>query len=142
MARERRLVRLAQRYVVNPPTRLLAGAGRLRDDVLPETTGRVTGKRRHTPAGARLFGDELSMVSEHGHRSPYAHNIDAGPHVRVQVRGRWWSGVAHLLDHDDAHARLAQLWRGRADGAAVRLFGTDLLTIRIDLVPDPAHQRT
>jgi deazaflavin-dependent oxidoreductase (nitroreductase family) len=136
MPLKRRFVRLAQRYVVNPPARVLAGAGLLRDYVVLETTGHTTGQRRHTPVGARLFGSELWLVSEHGHHSSYVRNIEADSRVRVKVRGRWRAGTAHLLDEDDAQARVAQLWRWRINGPAVRLFGTDLLTIRIDLEPD------
>jgi hypothetical protein len=50
---------------------------------------------------------------------------------------RWHTGTAQVLPDDDARER--QRWlAGRrpstaANAAAVRVFGTDLLTVRIDL---------
>jgi len=50
---------------------------------------------------------------------------------------RWHTGTAHLLSDDDPRERqrwLAGQVRGSAkNAAAVRLFGTQLLTVRIDL---------
>jgi hypothetical protein len=55
-------------------------------------------------------------------------------------RGRWRSGLASVLDHDDPLARARWLADTlgplhRADHAVARLLGTDLLTIRIELEP-------
>jgi hypothetical protein len=58
-------------------------------------------------------------------------NIEADPRVRVFVRGRWHSGTAVLLPEDDPLERQRSL--PRLNALAVRLVGTDLLTIRIDL---------
>jgi F420H(2)-dependent quinone reductase len=58
-------------------------------------------------------------------------NIEANPQVRMQIRGRWCSGEAHLVPDDDARRRLAQL--PRFNSAMVRMLGTELLTIRVDL---------
>jgi hypothetical protein len=49
----------------------------------------------------------------------------------MRIRGRWRSGTAHLLPDDDPIERLAQLPGGNS--ALVRLMGSDLLTIRVDL---------
>ncbi|MEV2221017.1 hypothetical protein AB0E01_14170 [Nocardia vinacea] len=43
----------------------------------------------------------------------------------------WRNGIAHPLPDDDAMARLVTL--PRMNSAMVRAFGTNLLTIRIDL---------
>jgi hypothetical protein len=59
------------------------------------------------------------------------HNIKANPAVRVRIRGRWRSGTAHLLPDDDAKERLRSL--PGFNSALVRLAGSDLLTIRVDL---------
>ena len=59
-------------------------------------------------------------------------NIETNPRVRVNVRGRWRSGTAHLLPDDDARQRQRKIGR-RLNGAVVRLMGTELLTVRIDL---------
>lgn len=64
-------------------------------------------------------------------------NIEANPRVRVRTGGEWRQGSAHLLDDDDPVARLKALWGNAGNALPVRMFGTDLLTIRIDLdTPD------
>jgi len=140
-------VRLFQRYVLNPPVRMLVGLG-----VLPigyaliETTGRVSGKPRRTPVGSGLTGDTFWIVAEHGHAAGYVRNLIADPRVRVKVRDGlrpvWREGTAHVLDDDDPHARQRHLARGHPlralNAAVVRVMGTDLLTVRIDLSPGEA----
>lgn len=114
-----------QKNVANPVMR------RLPFQTLLETTGRVSGQPRRTPLGGKLIGDQFWFVSEFGERSQYIRNIKADPHVRVRLRGRWHSGVAHLLPEDDPHARLRELPQFNSFG--VRTFGTELLTVRVDL---------
>ena len=70
-------------------------------------------------------------MSEFGEKSQYVKNIKANPQVRVRIRGKWRSGTAHLLPDDDPHARLRKLPQFNSLG--VRTFGTDFLTIRVDL---------
>jgi hypothetical protein len=61
--------------------------------------------------------------------------------VRLKLRdgllARWYTGTAHLLSEDDPRERqdwLAnQLPSSASNAAAVRFFGTQLLTVRIDL---------
>ncbi|MBR8642233.1 nitroreductase family deazaflavin-dependent oxidoreductase [Streptomyces tuirus] len=96
-----------------------------------ETRGRVSGLPRHTPVGGRRVGDSFWLVSEFGERSQYVRNIKADPRVRVRVRGRWHTGTAHLVPDDDPVARLRQL--PTFNGLGVRAFGTNLLTVRVDL---------
>ncbi|MFF2653752.1 nitroreductase/quinone reductase family protein [Streptomyces sp. NPDC058045] len=98
-----------------------------------ETTGRNSGLPRRTPVGGRRSGDTFWLVSEFGDRSQYVRNVRADPRVRVRLRGRWYSGTAHPLPEDDAAARLRTL--PRFNSAAVRGFGSGLLTVRIDLTP-------
>lgn len=70
-----------------------------------------------------------------------ARQAAANPRVRIKardgLRGRWYSGTAHILADDDPHTRqrwLATQVRGAGrNAAAVRFFGTELLTVRIDL---------
>ena len=97
---------------------------------LLETKGRRSGEPRLTPLGGRVEGTSFWIVSEMGHASQYVKNIQADPHVRVRIRGKWRPGVAVLLPEDDAKARLAKL--PKANSAAVRLLGTSLLTVRVD----------
>jgi deazaflavin-dependent oxidoreductase (nitroreductase family) len=96
-----------------------------------ETMGRVSGLPRRTPVGGRRVADSFWLVSEFGERSQYVRNIKADPRVRVRIRGRWHTGTAHLLPDDDPVARLRRL--PRVNGLGVRAFGTELLTVRVDL---------
>lgn len=114
-----------QRRVGNPVLR------RLPLQTVLETTGRVSGLPRRTPVGGRRVGDSFWLVSEFGERSQYVRNIKADPRVRVRIRGRWHTGTAQLLPDDDPVARLRRL--PRFNSLAVRAFGTDLLTVRVDL---------
>jgi hypothetical protein len=75
-------------------------------------------------------------VAEHGRRAAYVRNIVANPRVRVKVGRRWLAGTAVLLDEDDAVKRTHELGL-RLNGAIVRTIGTEPLTVRIDLDPDP-----
>ncbi|NGO45722.1 nitroreductase/quinone reductase family protein [Streptomyces ureilyticus] len=120
-----RAVTTLQRRIANPITR------RLPFHTLLETTGRTSGLPRRTPLGGRRIGNAFWLVSEYGEKSQYVRNIRANPRVRVRIRGRWHTGTAHLLPDDDSIARLRGL--PRANSTAVRLVGTDLLTVRVDL---------
>ena len=104
---------------------------RLRIQTLLETTGRKSGEPRRTPLGGKVVGNQFWFVSEFGEQSQYIRNIQADPRVRVRLRGKWHSGTAHLEPDDDAQARLRDLPRFNSFG--VRTFGTNLLTVRVDL---------
>lgn len=137
-----RAVTWVQKRLLNPVVRGVLDRGvPIPGYALLETTGRTSGRRRTTPVGDGLRGSTFWIVSEHGRRSAYVRNLEADPHVRVRVRGRWRSGTAHVLPDDDPLARQQELGRrlgGRLNAASVRRLGTDLLTVRIDL----ADQRT
>lgn len=126
---KRRRVDWFHRNVANPLMRPLAG--RVPGVCLLETTGRRSGLPRHTPVGGRIVGDSFWMVSNHGTASQFVRNIEADPRVRVRVGGRWHTGVAHLLPDDDPRLRLRSL--PATTSPFVRAFGTDPLTIRVDL---------
>jgi hypothetical protein len=91
--------------------------------------------------GDGRIGGQFWIVAEHGKRAGYVRNIENNPRVRVKLRqgfrARWYDGNAHLLLDDDPRER--QRWMRQqspstlANTAAVRLFGTQLLTVRIDL---------
>ena len=121
---KRRIVHTAQRLVVNP-------LGRRLPLTQLETIGRKSGQPRRTAIGGRVIGDQFWMVSEHGGHSHYVLNIKANPAVRVRVHDQWRSGTAHLMPEDDAHQRLRSM--PGINSALVRLMGSDLLTIRVDL---------
>ncbi len=61
-------------------------------------------------------------------------NIAANPRVRVKAGGRWRSGTAELMPEDDPRERQRLIGR-RFNAALVRVMGTDLLTVRVDLDP-------
>lgn len=120
------VTKFLQKYVGNQVM------GRMPFQTLLETTGRKSGEPRRTPLGGRRVGDEFWFVSEFGEKSQYVRNIKANPNVRVRLKGRWHRGTAHLLPDDDARARLRSL--PQVNSMGVRTFGTNLLTVRVDLV--------
>jgi hypothetical protein len=91
--------------------------------------------------GDGRIGNQFWLVAEHGMNAGYVRNIEHDPHVRLKLRQgltyRWHTGTAHLLPDDDPRER--QLWLANqlpssaGNSRAVRLFGTQLLTVRIDL---------
>jgi deazaflavin-dependent oxidoreductase (nitroreductase family) len=99
-----------------------------------ETTGRRTGRPRQTPVGGRLRLDTFWLVAGDRSRSQYVKNIEADPTVRVRARGRWRTGTAHVLVHDDARHRLRTM--NPINSAFIWIAGTDPATVRIDLDPD------
>lgn len=128
---KRRITRTVARYLVNPLVSRVAGY--VPWWALLETQGRRSGRSKRNPVGNGLDGKTFWIVAEHGDDAAYIKNIKADPHVRVRVAGRWRSGIAHILYDDDARERQRRL---RAINAAlVRLMGTNLLTVRVDLDP-------
>lgn len=142
---KRSMVRLFQKYVMNPPVRLLLRLCIPVGWVLLETTGRRSGRPRSVPVGNGLVAGTLWVVAEHGDQAGYVRNLRANPRVRVLMRSsglrmRWVTGTAVVLDHDDAYARQRFIvgWRHpvRALNAmVVRVLGTRLRTVRVDLDP-------
>jgi deazaflavin-dependent oxidoreductase (nitroreductase family) len=137
-----RIVQTLQKYVLNPPIRLLFATGLAPPGyALLETIGRKTGKPRRTPVGDGRVGGQFWLVAEHGMKSGYVLNIARNPLVRLKLRdglkARWHIGTAHLLYDDDPRERqhwlASQLPSSARNARAVRLFGTQLLTVRIDL---------
>ena len=101
---------------------------------LLETTGRRSGRPRHTPVGNGLAGEVFWVVAAHGTQADYVRNIQADPRVRVKLGPRWRTGTAVPLPDDDVAARSRTLpyqW----DAALGRAMATTPLTIRIDLDP-------
>jgi deazaflavin-dependent oxidoreductase (nitroreductase family) len=123
---KRQVVTAFQKYLLNPVVRRVAGV--IPGPVLLETTGRRTGRVRTTPVGALAEGNELWIVAEQGRRAAYVRNIEANPRVRVRSKRRWRSGTATLRPNVDAKTYTRGL-----NGAVVRIVGTELLAIRIDL---------
>jgi len=137
-----RIVHTLQKYLLNSPIKVALAAGLpLPGYGLLETRGRKTGKPRRTPVGDGRIGNQFWLVAEHGMKAGYVRNIERAPHVRLKLRDglrtRWHTGTAHLLPDDDPCERqrwlATQLPSSAGNARAVRLFGTQLLPIRIDL---------
>jgi deazaflavin-dependent oxidoreductase (nitroreductase family) len=134
--RKRRVITFLQTRLLNPLVRRAVERGFAPPGyAILETVGRRTGKPRRTPVGNGRRGDTFWIVAEHGRRAGYVRNIEANPRVRVLTGRRWRTGTAHVLPDDDPRERQRQL--GRLNAFAVRAMGTDLLTVRIDLDPEP-----
>jgi deazaflavin-dependent oxidoreductase (nitroreductase family) len=118
-----RLMRLLLRRDLSP-----------RSFALLETTGRRSGRPRHTPVGNGLAGDVFWLVAAHGRQADYVRNLLAQPRVRVKVGRRWRTGTAVVLPDDDPVARSRTLPH-RWDAALGRLIASTPLTVRIDLDP-------
>lgn len=147
------VVRFVQRWVVNPPVRLLLHLG-----VMPlgyallETRGRSSGRLRRTPVGNGRQGEVFWIIAEHGRRAGYVRNIVREPHVRIRMRVglrfRWVDGFATIrpdLDPLAVQRGLAAWHPLRAFNAVqVQVLGSDLLVVRVDLetsLPTSASMR-
>jgi deazaflavin-dependent oxidoreductase (nitroreductase family) len=136
------IVHALQKYVLNPPIKLLFAMNVAPPGyALLETTGCKSRKARRTPVGDARVGYQFWIVAEHGMKAGYVRNIAHNPRVRLKLRkglrAHWYTGTAHVLSDDDPRKRqrwlTGQLPSSVVNAAAVRLFGTDLLTVRIDL---------
>ena len=128
-ALKRQLATTGAHYLWNPIMRLVAGLPGA--PALLETTGRKSGQPRQTPVGNGLQGDTFWIVAEHGRHSDWVRNIVANPRVRVKAGGAWRNGTASLMPDDDPRARQRTL--DQMNALVVRLMGTELLTVRVDL---------
>jgi deazaflavin-dependent oxidoreductase (nitroreductase family) len=137
-----RVVHALQKYLFNPPAKFLFAIGVAPPGrALLETVGRKTGKPRRIPVGNGLVGRQFWIIAEHGSKAAYVRNIMDNPRVRLKlgdgIRARWHGGTAHVLTDDDPGERQRwlriQLPSSASNAAAVRFFGTQLLTVRIDL---------
>jgi len=109
------VVHLLQKYVLNPPIKLLFALGIVPPGyALLETIGRKTGKPRRTPVGNGLVGERFWIVAEHGRKSGYVRDMASNPRVRLKVRvglrACWYEGTAFLLCDDDPRERQRWLW--------------------------------
>lgn len=140
MPSKRQVAKTLAKYLANPPLRAAHALGvPVPGTVLLETIGRRSGRARRTPVTDGLVGDTLWIVAEHGRAAAYVRNLEAEPRVRVLAGGRWRSGTARPLPDDDPRRRLRMLAGARPVSLlsllAVRLMGTDLLTVRVELDP-------
>jgi deazaflavin-dependent oxidoreductase (nitroreductase family) len=141
---KRQVVHALQKYLFNPPIKALFAVGLVPPGyALLETTGRKSGKPRRTPVGNGHVGDQFWIVAEHGDEAGYVRNIAHNSRVRIRFHHglltEWRTGTATILRDDDPLERQRWLAKQRpgsaSNAAAVRLMGTNLLTVRIDLDP-------
>jgi deazaflavin-dependent oxidoreductase (nitroreductase family) len=135
---KRRFATALAKYAFNPVVRLLFRLGvPVPGTALLETVGRRSGQPRQNPVTDGLDGDTFWIVAEHGRKAAYVRNLEANPRVRVRLGRRWLEGSARTLPDDDPRARLDAIARtrrrSRMNLATVRLMGTDLLVVRVDL---------
>ncbi|HUC36310.1 MAG TPA: nitroreductase/quinone reductase family protein [Acidimicrobiales bacterium] len=84
--------------------------------------------------GKLRIGDTFWLVAVDPRDAAYVKNIEANPHVRVQLCDQWRCGEAHLLPDDDARKRMLAL--NPVNGLFILLAGREHLTIRVDLDGD------
>ena len=76
------------------------------------------------------------MISQHGRRAGWAHNIAADPKVRVRVNNEWRTATAAFVPHDDVIAR-ARSFGGNgkisqsATALGMRALQSDPISVRI-----------
>lgn len=100
-----------------------------------------SGLPRAVPVTEGLAGQRFWVIAEHDYRAAYLRSIQADPQARVKMRQgwrvRWLTGTAQVLPDDDPLLRRRVLCRWcpgrRLNALVVRIPGTDLLTVRIDL---------
>jgi deazaflavin-dependent oxidoreductase (nitroreductase family) len=132
MVDRRRASTFLSTRLFNPLVKTATNAGlALPGIAILETTGRKSGQVRRTPVGPSLDGDTCWIVAEHGRKAGYVRNIQANPRVRIKIGRRWRTGTAHIMPNDDPRARRRAM--PGVNAAVVRLMGTDLLTVRVDL---------
>ena len=137
--RARRQAVLIQRYLLNPPSKLVTWLGLLPGHTLVETLGRRTGRPRRVVVGTLIDHDRLWIVAEQGTHAGYVRNLSCNPRVRVRIGRRWVAGRAQLVAGDDVQSRLESFGMP-LHARNVRKYGTELRTIRVDLDPvDRVH---
>ena len=134
--RKFRFERQVGRTVVNPLVTALDKRG-IRSALVVEleTTGRKSGAPRRVPLTGSADDVGVWVISQHGHRAGWAHNIGADPRVRVRVDGRWRTGTAAFRPDDDVRVRARSFGRGKISGTAaalaMRALESDPISVRI-----------
>lgn len=125
------------RVVVNPLVAALDRLG-IRSSLVVEleTTGAKSGRPRCVPLTGRADDTGVWVISQHGRRAGWAHNIAADPRVRVRVDNQWRSGTATFEPDDDVRARARSFGGdGRLSQSAtiltMRAMESDPISVRI-----------
>jgi deazaflavin-dependent oxidoreductase (nitroreductase family) len=125
------------RIVMNPVVAALDKIGVRPSTVVElETTGAKSGQPRKVPLTGRADDKGVWVISQHGRRAGWAHNITAEPKVRVRVNNQWRSGTATFVADDDVRAR-ARSFGGdgklsqSATALTMRAMESDPISVRI-----------
>jgi deazaflavin-dependent oxidoreductase (nitroreductase family) len=125
------------RTIVNPLVGALDRIGiRASSTVELETTGAKSGQLRRVPLTGRADDSGVWVISQHGKRAGWAHNITANPTVRVRVDNEWHTGTATFEPEDDVVAR-ARSFGGTskvsrsATALGMRALQSDPISVRI-----------
>ncbi|GAS97617.1 deazaflavin-dependent nitroreductase family protein [Mycolicibacterium canariasense] len=119
------------RLVMNPVVATLDKLG-VRSHLIVEleTTGAKTGLLRRVPLAGRADENGVWVISQHGRRAGWAHNIAAHPEVRVRVNDQWRTGTATFEPEDDVRSR-ARTFGGTATALTMRAMESDPISVRI-----------
>ena len=125
------------RTIVNPLVGALDKMGiRASSTVELESTGAKSGEPRRVPLTGRADDSGVWVISQHGKRAGWAHNISASPKVRVRVNNEWRNGTAAFAPEDDVVAR-ARSFGGEgklgqsATALGMRALQSDPISVRI-----------
>ena len=128
------------RSIVNPLVTALDKFGiRASSTVELETTGAKTGQPRRVPLTGRADDEGVWVISQHGKRAGWAHNVSANPQVRVRVNNEWRTGTAAFVPDDDVVAR-ARSFGGNSrlsqsvTALGMRALQSDPISVRITFV--------
>ena len=135
--RKFRFERRVGRSVVNPLVAAMDRIG-IRSALVVEleTTGAKTGQPRRVPLTGRADDAGIWVISQHGRRAGWAHNITANPKVRVRVDNQWHSGTATFEPADDVRARARSIGGDSklsqsAAALTMRAMESDPISVRI-----------
>ena len=135
--RKFKMERQLGRMVMNPVVAALDRIGVRASLVVDlETVGRKSGEPRRVPLAGRADDTGVWVISQHGRRAGWAHNIAANPKVRVRVGDEWRSGTATFEPDDDVRARARSFGgNGRLSQSAtaltMRAMESDPISVRI-----------
>ena len=135
--RKFKIERQVGRTIVNPLVGALDKMGiRASSTVELESTGAKSGQPRRVPLTGRADDSGVWVISQHGKRAGWAHNITASPTVRVRVNNQWRNGTAAFVPDDDVVAR-ARSFGGKgklsqsATAMGMRALQSDPISVRI-----------
>jgi deazaflavin-dependent oxidoreductase (nitroreductase family) len=125
------------RAVLNPMVAALERVG-VRPSLVVEleTVGRRSGAPRRVPLTGSADERGVWVISQHGYRAGWAHNISANSAVRVRVGDQWRTGTASFRPDDDIRARARSFANGRfgkkVTALTMRAMESDPISVRID----------